>query len=384
MSKNLIINDVLVELEDYTIQEQIGKGGFGVVFRATDKKTGKDVALKIIMTADNLKTKKDQESLLREVIVPRLLKLPGIVQLVGFRFPLTPDVKEEILKKDPNALKLPITDKGKKNVVDLSGALIITELMKNGSTNTLVSEYLKSDGKKNDKINPTVRSKIIFGVAATMKRVHKSNIIHRDLKLENVFLDDDLEPRIADFGLAKVMTTDVQMTMAIGTPYAMAPEIFMDGEEDYGISVDVYAFAFLIYMMFSNTIQFADKKAIKSPQQFMMKIGRGHRPRRPDSIPDPYWELVQNCWKQHPPERPTFEEITEVLKDDKFAIEEFGMKTDLDKLHEYQERIDKDTEVADLSASSSYVEINHKKFLVSTKNTKISKERKTRFNWYRH
>lgn len=371
MSKDLIINDVLIELENYTIKDQIGKGGFGIVFRATDNTTKKDVALKVIAQAETLKSKKEQEGLLREVTVPRKLNLPGIVKLVGFRFPLTKEVKDKITEKDPKALKLPIMDKGKKAEADLSGALIITELMKNGSLDSIVSEYLKSDGKKKDKINPTIRSKIIFGVAATMNKVHKANIIHRDLKLENVFLDDDLEPRIADFGLAKVIMNDVDMTMAIGTPYIMAPEIFMDGDETYGVAVDVYAFAFLIYKMFTNTIQFADKKPIRSSQQFMMKIGRGNRPKRPDNIPDPYWELIEDCWKQNAADRPTFEDITNRLKDDKYAINEFGMKTDLAQLHEYQNRICREA-VPEMAKS------------MKTTNKLKRKDRKSQFNWFRH
>lgn len=51
-------------------------------------------------------------------------------------------------------------------------------------------------------------------------------------------------------------------------------------------------------------------------------------------------ELIQKCWKQNPSERLTFEEIVNILKDEKYALEEYGMKTDLDDLHEYQERID--------------------------------------------
>ena len=46
--------------------------------------------------------------------------------------------------------------------------------------------------------------------------------------------------------------------------------------------------------------------------------------------------------KQDPKERLTFDEITEILKDDKYAINEFGMQTNLDELHEYQNRIDQD------------------------------------------
>lgn len=53
------------------------------------------------------------------------------------------------------------------------------------------------------------------------------------------------------------------------------------------------------------------------------------RPIKPDSIPVQYCELIELCWKQSPVERPTFEEITEMLKNDKYAIQEFGMNTDL-------------------------------------------------------
>ncbi|KAK8866627.1 hypothetical protein M9Y10_009593 [Tritrichomonas musculus] len=321
------INDVLIELEDYEIKNLIGNGGSGVVFRAIEKKTGKETALKVIEQTTNLR-------------VPPLLNLPGIVKILGFRFPLT---KEQIAEKTSKRinLKMTVTDKGRKTEVDLSSAVIVTELMKNGSLDTIVSDYLKTK-KCNEKINPTIRSKVIFGVAATMKRVHKNNVIHRDLKLENVFLDDNLEPRIADFGLANAYLGNIGMTMTIRTPYTLAPEIFMDDEDVYCEPVDVYAYAFLLYRMFTNYIEFADGKQIGSSQRYMMKIGRGLRPKKPEECPDVYWELIQDCWRQNPFERLNFDQITEKLKDDKYALEEYGVKTDLDQLHEYRERIDID------------------------------------------
>ena len=73
-----------------------------------------------------------------------------------------------------------------------------------------------------------------------------------------------------------------------------------------------------------------------------MKIARGLRPKKHEECPDVYWELIQDCWKQLPSERLTFDQIIEKLKDDKYALEEYGVKTDLDQLHKYQERIDTD------------------------------------------
>lgn len=56
-------------------------------------------------------------------------------------------------------------------------------------------------------------------------------------------------------------------------------------------------------------------------------------------MPDCYWELVCNCWKNSHEDRPSFDEIIEMLMDEKFALEEFGMKTDIYELREYQNRV---------------------------------------------
>lgn len=189
-------------------------------------------------------------------------------------------------------------------------------------------------------MNPTIRSKIIFGVAATMKSLHKRKIIHRNLTNINVLLDDKLEPRIGSFSLARFVDDPYELEMAVGTSAWMAPETFMDGDEIYSYPVDVYSYSIFLYFMFSLDATFPDKKRIRSTQQFVMKIRRGNRPVRPERIPDHYWELINKCWKQNPEDRPTFEEITAILKEDKYALDEFGMKTDLDQLHEYQRRID--------------------------------------------
>ena len=101
-----------------------------------------------------------------------------------------------------------------------------------------------------------------------------------------------------------------------------------------------YIYSSILLHLFTNNIKLNYHKKPRSSQQYMMLIVRGVRPTRPENMPDSYWELIQKCWKENPNDRPTFAEIVEELKDDKYAIEEFGMKTNLDELHRYQNRID--------------------------------------------
>ncbi|KAK8888347.1 hypothetical protein M9Y10_039415 [Tritrichomonas musculus] len=371
-----MLNDVYlynesIDIDNYDIKERIGSGAFGIVFRAIQKDTGEEVALKAIQLTDKLNQQKEQRNILLEICIPRKLNLPGTVKFLGFRFPLTDEQK-----KTEKIVSITTTNKDGKGreTVDLTGAIMVTQLMKNGNLESLTKIYLESRGVGCPKMNPTIRSKIIFGISATMKYVHKKKVIHRDLKPDNIFLDENFEPKIADFGLSKIIMDKINMTVWVGTPFFMAPELFMNEDEDgsYTNAVDVYAFAFILYKMFTNSVFFSDKKPIRGKQQYMMKIGRKFRPIKPELIPDPYWELIQRCWAHDPVQRPTFAEITDLLRNDIYAIEEFGMSTDLDQLHEYQDRID--VEPIPLSPSTP----------TTSDESLIDPNRQRHFNWDRH
>lgn len=59
---------------------------------------------------------------------------------------------------------------------------------------------------------------------------------------------------------------------------------------------------------------------IGSHQKYLLLIAKGLRPERPEGMPDHYWELIQKCWDQNPSNRPSFDETTNILKNDKFAL----------------------------------------------------------------
>lgn len=377
-------NGMLLDLEDFELGEMIGGSSITTVFRAENKKTHEIVAIKVFDPKE-IKFKIAQVHLLRGITLPFLLNLPGIVKIKGFRFPLVDEerIKDKLLEIRPtpkNKLKSPL---------DLTNAIIFSEYMPNGNLETFINDYFRFKRQLNERTNPTIRSKIIFGIAAIMKRVHKYNIVHLKLNPRSILLDENLEPHIEDFNLAKVV--DDNMEMQTGVPLYMAPEQFMDGDETYDVSVDVFAFAMIIYRMFSRCFNYSEQKRVRCIQQFWSLIGRGKRPCRPDSIPDCYWELIQNCWRQNPRDRLTFEEITEILKSDKFAIEEFGKKTNLDELHEYQNRIDQDLPEKPINSQElQMINVKGRDMVMLTKvansQNKVLKrhDRIVKFNWKRH
>jgi serine/threonine protein kinase len=279
-----------------------------------DKETTALVAVKKIFEIANAK---DQRSFIREIVVPLKLNLPGIVKLIGFRFP-EPDTA---------------TTRG-------SPALIITELMQNGTLDSMIKA--KHENKPHPQFGATEFSKAIFGIASTMAQVHKRLAIHRDLKPGNVFLDEHWEVRIADFGLAKVVTAGVKMTMAIGSPMFMAPELFND-DDAYSFSVDVFAFGVMMYTIFTKeqVLQFGDDDNAmfftpRGAHQMMMKVADGYRFKKQPEVPDAFWELITACWAQLARNRPTFDEIVKLmLTSDEFVFE----GTDMARYREYRERV---------------------------------------------
>ena len=151
-----------------------------------------------------------------------------------------------------------------------------------------------------------------------MSRLHKMKIIHRDLKLENIWLDEKLEPHIGDFCLARFIENDVHLTTNVGTPICMAPELF--NEENYGFPVDVYAFGILLYRLFTTEIVFEDLKPIRTAFHLKSKIEKGLRFKKPNHVPEHYWELIQKCLSISPEDRPSFSEFIDIIVKNDFNL----------------------------------------------------------------
>lgn len=149
-----------------------------------------------------------------------------------------------------------------------------------------------------------------------MSFLHKYNILHRDLKPENVLEDKNYYPKVADFGLSKIVHRNkesMQMsikskTACLGTLNYMSPEIMTKCE--YDRPGDVYAFAIIAYEIIT----------LEEPNynQIVTDSTKEIRPEFKVEIPDCYRQLIENCWATDPNQRPTFDEIVYILKSPAF------------------------------------------------------------------
>ncbi|GMI45761.1 hypothetical protein TrCOL_g13480 [Triparma columacea] len=209
------------------------------------------------------------------------------------------------------------------------------------------SEVLKVEGELFSWDDPLL--KWCMDTARAMRYLHAVNytdvktdtkvigIMHRDLKPDNCLVTETYTLKVADFGEARAFNENNTLTQ-VGTPLYIAPEVVKG--DNYGISADVFSYALTVlawglkgkesllsylFRNLSSTIH--AKQSIARVSHFL--ISKGWRPKREMleelDIPRVMIDLVLQCWKVDPHERPTFAEVLEYLE--KEATNEILMST---------------------------------------------------------
>lgn len=156
-------------------------------------------------------------------------------------------------------------------------------------------------------LNGTQKTIIAMGIAYGMHRLHKIRVIHRDLKSLNVLLDENCLPKICDFGLSRYIDNpDSFLTVDIGTPHWMAPELFTS--HDYTNKVDVYSYGIILWELLTGTYPFRHYNSLQIAYAVCKEDERPEIPRYCGSslTPNELKDLITQCWEKNPNSRPPF------------------------------------------------------------------------------
>jgi serine/threonine protein kinase len=206
-------------LGPYRIIEPVGRGGMASVFKAYEASLDRYIALKVL-PPEFLHDPTFAERFRREAQTVARLEHPQIIPIFAY------DIDAE------------------------SGTpWMAMRLISGGSLSQRI---------KRGRLAPSESARILKEVADALDYAHSAGVIHRDVKPQNVLLDDSGRVYLADFGIAKMVEASAHMTatgMITGTPQYMAPEQALGKSIDK--SIDIYALGIVAYELFTGQVPFS-------------------------------------------------------------------------------------------------------------------------------
>lgn len=206
--------DVPYDLGKYILKEEIGRGGMGIVYRATRKSDGKTLAIKMILKGD-------------------------------FASPIERDrfqAEAEAAARLTHRSIAPIYEIGEHEGL----SFFCMKLIEGG---TLTERLMKGP------LHARMAGRIMFDIASAISYAHSQGVLHRDLKPSNILLDPDGNAFVVDFGLAKQTSARSSLTKSgaiLGTPSYMSPEQAAGARGEVGAVSDVYSMGAILYHMLTG------------------------------------------------------------------------------------------------------------------------------------
>nr|XP_045624844.1 serine/threonine-protein kinase D3-like isoform X3 [Procambarus clarkii] len=208
--------------------EVLGSGQFGIVYGGVHRKSSRAVAIKVI---DKLRFPTKQEAALKnEVAILQNLSNPGVVNL-------------ERMFETPERI------------------FVVMEKLKGDMLEMILSS-------ERGKLSERITKFIIYQILAALKHLHSKNIVHCDLKPENVLLSsasDFPQVKLCDFGFARIIGEKSFRRSVVGTPAYLAPEVLRN--KGYNRSLDMWSVGVITYVSLSGTFPFNEDEDINDQIQ---------------------------------------------------------------------------------------------------------------------
>ncbi|XP_010262643.1 PREDICTED: serine/threonine-protein kinase ATG1c [Nelumbo nucifera] len=253
---------------DYIVSRQIGSGSFSVVWHARHRVQGTEVAIKEI-AMDRL-SKKLQESLLSEIFILKRINHPNIIRL--------------------------------HDIIEVPGRIhLVLEYCRGGD----LSMYIHRHGRVPEATAKHFMQQLVAGLQV----LHDNNLIHRDLKPQNLLLstnNDQSILKIADFGFARSLQPRGLAETLCGSPLYMAPEIMQ--LQKYDAKADLWSVGTILFQLVTGKTPFTGNNQI----QLLQNIVKSNELRFPPDSNDLSVDCIDLCQKLlrcNPVERLTFEEF---------------------------------------------------------------------------
>jgi len=258
-----VVPESLPDIPGYAVEEEIARGGMGVVYRARHLRLNRPAAIKMIL-GGKYHDPTARVRFLIEAEAVAALDHPHVVHVHEF------GTHENL-------------------------PFFALEFVGGGT----LAEKLKRDGRPTARAAAGLVAKLAEGIAAA----HAKGIVHRDLKPANVLLTEAGEPKVADFGLAKVGQSDMTATGAImGTPSYMSPEQAAGKTKEVGTGTDVYALGAILYELLTGRPPFLGESSMETIQQVLTR--EPERPRALDAtVPRDLETIALKCLAKEPGKR---------------------------------------------------------------------------------
>uniref|UniRef100_A0A673CRA8 RAF proto-oncogene serine/threonine-protein kinase n=1 Tax=Sphaeramia orbicularis TaxID=375764 RepID=A0A673CRA8_9TELE len=283
-----------IEASEVYLHSRIGSGSFGTVYKG---KWHGDVAVKILKVTDP--TPEQFQAFRNEVAVLRKTRHVNILLFMGY------------MTKDNLA--------------------IVTQWCEGSSLYKHI-HVLETNFKMIQLID------IARQTAQGMDYLHAKNIIHRDMKSNNIFLHEGLTVKIGDFGLATVKARwsgSHQVEQPSGSILWMAPEVIrMQDNNPYSFQSDVYSYGIVLYELMTGELPYSQ---IANRDQIIFMVGRGYL--SPDlsklykNCPKAMKRLVADCIKKSKDERPLFPQILSSIELLQHALPKINRSASEPSLH---------------------------------------------------